>query len=502
VESGTRVTPGDPLMPLDLDQIQGNILGGFNKDHVSFLFFALPADQAAARAWIAELIPEVATATEVKAFNDLFRLVRKRHRREGVVEATWMNIALTYAGLEVLGVGGLDELPEDFRQGMRARAEMIGDVGDNAPASWPGGLGGATIHALMIVAADSGNDQNRAVNHFIRRAARHRVALVFEQDGMSRRDLPGHEHFGFKDGISQPGIRGFTEPNANNPDQGDPGQDLIEPGEFVLGYPRQPQPLPQPGQPGYPAPERPPEPDPLSPRPPWLKNGSYLVFRRLQQDVKGFLDFLSETAGVEGLSVDLLGAKLVGRYRSGAPLELANNDQADPGTTDPNAVDKDHINDFEYAGDPDGTRVPRAAHIRKAYPRDQDPPGEVEAERRRILRRGIPFGHSFHRGAEVASPYADMPQFPQDRGLCFACYQRSIVDQFEFIQQSWVNTDSFPNTGDGVDPLISQQTSPRSFHLPGAPTDPVQLVAQWVKTTGGEYFFAPSISALSEFTGL
>jgi hypothetical protein len=158
------------------------------------------------------------------------------------------------------------------------------------------------------------------------------------------------------------------------------------------------------------------------------------------------------------MSEDLLGAKLVGRYRSGAPLEGAQDAAVDPAETDPTAVDDEHINNFDYqAADSDGSHVPRAAHIRKAYPRDQQPPGESEVERRRILRRGIPFGESFHRGGRPNSRFASAAQFPHDRGLCFVCYQSSIADQFEFIQSRWVNTDSFPDNGDGLDPVIGKR---------------------------------------------
>jgi Dyp-type peroxidase family len=486
------------LEPADLDEIQGNILAGFNKDHASFLFLLLP-EQARARTWLGEIVDEVATTTEVKAFNDLFKMVRARHHDRETVEATWMNLAFTFTGLQALAVAEADlaQLPQEYRDGMRARAALIGDNGDNAPANWPNGLGEARIDAVMIVAADSAEDRNDEVAHFIRHAARHGVQLVFQQDGMTRRDAPGHEHFGFKDGISQPGIAGFNDQNLI------PGQDAIAPGEFILGYGRQPAPEPPvPGEVGYPAPAPPPEPDPLNPQPAWLKNGSYYVFRRLAQDVAGFQEFIRQTAPQEGWSEDLLGAKLVGRYRSGAPLEGANNAAADPADADPTRVDDQHINDFNYQqNDADGQQVPRAAHIRKAYPRDEQPPGEPEAERRRILRRGIPFGQSFHRGGRPESPYAADAEFPHDRGLCFACYQRSIADQFEFIQQNWVNTDSFPQGSDGVDAIISQASATRELALPGGQVTPLQLSKQWVKTTGGEYFLAPSISTLKQFAG-
>jgi len=500
------VQPVRPGMALDLKEIQGNILAGFNKDFASYLFLALPADQAQARKWLADLVGQVATTEEVQRFNNLFSAIRGRRGREGVVEATWMNLAFTHEGLRALGVGQpeLDQFPEEFRQGMRQRATEIGDVGDSHPSRWPNGLGTVAIHALMIVAADSVEDRDREVMHFVRHGARHGVGLVFQQDGMTRRDAPGYEHFGFRDGISQPGIRGFTvPPDPDKPDEGWPGQDLIAPGEFVLGYPRQGSPAAEPSAVEPPAagppaagPPRQAAGDLPSPRPEWTRNGSYLVFRRLRQDVKGFRDFVTKQAGREQQSVDLFGAKLMGRYRSGAPLEGAGNAADDPGTADPALLDKTRINAFEYSTDPEGTQVPRAAHIRKAYPRDQQPPGEAESDRRRILRRGIPFGRSFHHGGRPGSPYDAEPEFPHDRGMCFVCYQGSIRDQFEFILRSYMNHDSFPKPGDGVDPVASHSSPARSFGLPGGAIDPVSLPKQWVTATAGEYFFAPSISAL------
>jgi Dyp-type peroxidase family len=477
-------------MPLRLDEIQGNVIAGFNKDHTSYLFFALPGEPAQARAWLADLVNEVATAQEVKQFNDLFRAIRRRRGdREGVVEAAWMNLAFTHEGLGTLGVGQpqLDQFPDEFRQGMRRRATEIGDLGDNDPDRWPNDLGSKTIHVLMIVAADSIEDLNREVRYFVRHAASHEVSLVFQQDGMTRPDAPGHEHFGFKDGISQPGIRGLVASSyPQGSGQADQAKDVIAGGEFVLGYPRQ---RPDPAD------------DPLTPQPEWTENGSYLVFRRLRQDVKGFRDFLTSEAARLGSTVDLLGAKLLGRYRSGAPLVGAEDATEDPGTTKSDALEKDRINDFGYSMDPHGMQVPRAAHIRKAYPRDQPPSRNEPGERPRILRRGITFGQSFRDGNPPHSPFGANPRFPDDRGLCFVCYQRSIRDQFELIQRGWVNREAVPEDGDGVDPVASQASRERKIRVPRIAPDPVQLPKQWVRTTGGEYFFSPSISALERLSG-
>jgi Dyp-type peroxidase family len=477
---------------LDLKEIQGNIVAGFNKDFASFLLFALPDDQAQARTWLAGVVGQVATAEEVKQFNDLFRAIRRRRgNREGAVEAAWMNLAFTHEGLRKLGAdeSELSQFPQEFREGMRRRNSIIGDVGDNDPEQWPNDLGNRAIHALMIVAADSLEDLNREVLYFVRDAASCGISLVFQEDGMTRPDAPGHEHFGFRDGISQPGIRGLTTLSWSE-GSGESGsrQDVVAGGEFVLGYQRE-----------WSSEQDPPD-NPLTPRPDWTENGSYVVFRRLRQDVKGFRDFLAtEAAKYNGMSVDLLGAKLVGRYRSGAPLVGARNATEDPGMTKPEVLNNDEINSFGYAADPDGADVPRSAHIRKAYPRDQKAFENQPAERPRILRRGIPFGQSFRHGHPPDSPFGSDPEFPNDRGLFFVCYQRSIRDQFELIQRDWVNQESVPESGDGVDPVASQ-ASPKRIRVPGTPADPLDLLRQWVTTTGGEYFFSPSISAMERLS--
>jgi Dyp-type peroxidase family len=507
---------------LDLDQIQGNILAGFNKDHQSFLFLKF-TDQTRARAWVTELVDEVATTREVQAFNQLFKQIRARRggRERGTVEATWMNVAFTHEGLGELGVpqADLDAFPEEFRLGMRQRAGELGDVDDSDPSKWSPPLRDAHVHALLLIASDARDDLEREVSRQLRHAAAHGVQALHVQEGETRSDLPGHEHFGFKDGISQPGIRGFTSQTGADPDQGDPGQDLIFPGEFVLGYPRM-KPPPQPPSPGgYNT-----DPNQVSANPAdlenpgeiaqsgpaWTTNGSYLVFRRLRQDVAGFRAFVEEQASQEDLSTDIMGAKLVGRYASGAPLErLADQpagmdpQQADPSIADPTVLADARINNFEYDQDPDGVLVPRAAHIRKSYPRNEPTRGggEADTQTHRLLRRGIPFGLPYRASARRDDRRTANPDFPHDRGLLFLCYQTSIANQFEFVQRSWVNDSGFPQPGDGHDPIISQAEANRSFRMPGGKSDHISLMQRWVITTGGEYFFAPSINALRLLAG-
>ena len=181
------------ICPWSWTEIQGNIVAGFNKDYISYLFFALPDEPgpSAQRGWLG-LVDQVATSQEVKQFNDLFRVIRRRRGdREGVVEAAWMNLAFTHEGLGTFGVvdeSDLDLFPEEFREGMRKRKVTIGDLGDNDPDRWPERPGQEDDPCPD----DRRRRQRRGPQpgesvYFVRHAASHEVSLVFQQDGMTRR---------------------------------------------------------------------------------------------------------------------------------------------------------------------------------------------------------------------------------------------------------------------------------------------------------------------------
>jgi deferrochelatase/peroxidase EfeB len=236
--------------------------------------------------------------------------------------------------------------------------------------------------------------------------------------------------------------------------------------------------------------------------------------------VPGFRDFVVAQAAKVTLSSGeqvtpaLLGAKLVGRYESGCPLALTkdqptglNTQKADPSVADPSMLTAQKINNFDFADSADAARddtsgkvVPRAAHIRKVYPRNSEPPGEAIAEAKRILRRGVAFGLSFDKD-EADGPSGPNPPFPDDRGLLFLCYQQSIQGKFEFLMRRWVNNPDFPEAKDGFDLVISQSQATRSFSALELLPPSFEADARWVTTTFGEYFFQPSISALLHLAG-
>lgn len=530
-----------PVIPsIQFDQIQGNIFGGFLKDHQMNLILRFdPAKIAEARAFLREVIlPEVSASTseEVLRFNAQFKELKSRGVREGTIEATWTNVAFTRAGLELLGfdVAPLEAQAPAFYHGMAASAANLGDTGVNAPEEWIDALKDGAVHAIVLVGADSRADLAARVEGpgGYKALAQAAGIIVSEIGGETRMDDPGHEHFGFKDGVSQPAIAGVNTPDdpVSNPFQGHPGQDMLMPGEFVVGYGRGMFKHQDAGEieAGEHAPVE---------LPAWCSNGSFLVFRRLAQDVAGFNEFVARTATALGTTPEHFGAMLVGRFKSGAPLEkrafapepyfVPGND---PGLTNRAVADDDTLsNNFEFADDRFGHIVPLASHIRKTYPRDQvrnanadgltdeeyeeaTDAAERDTQRHRLLRRGIPFGESFGLAATRGADGSE--QTPGDknaaRGLLFFCYQTDLVRQFEFVQQNWVQNPDFPEPSAGRDPIIGQDPHPAAgspmqgcpFHnatTQPATKCPVNMdIKRFVKMTGGAYFFSPSIDALEE----
>jgi Dyp-type peroxidase family len=477
---------------LELAEIQGNI-PGFLKPHQRFVFLSFP-DKQAAQGFLHALVREIDTAGDVADFNRRFKFDRDHGHK--LPTASWFNLALTFPAIQLLEAPELESFEQAFRDGMKARSQLLGDVDGSDPANWTPTFQGQ-LHAVAILAADDPGDIEKLSTQLGHHIHAHNVVELGREDGNIRPgDQAGREHFGYKDGASQPGIQGLTDSAELKP-----GQEMIAAGEFILGYPNQDSQAPAPPPPsGYS-----PTPAPTPTFPSWAKNGSMLVFRRLRQDVRGFNDFVAQTAGQTGLRPDLLEAKLVGRYKSGAPLEVTKDEPegfdpqaADPSIADPSILDPAKINNFEYEPqDADGHVVPRGAHIRKAYPRNENPPGKPEAERHRILRRGIPYGPEFQ-SSEGPYPGSGNPPDDQDRGLLFACYQSSIERGFEFIQTQWANKEGFPQAGDGSDAIISQDKAQPTLSIP---PDHHLTLQRWVITTGGEYFLSPSISALRMLAG-
>jgi Dyp-type peroxidase family len=543
---------------LEMGEIQGNIFPGFMKNHQTLLGLKIlkePENILLAKAWLTSITPKIATAAEVFKFKELRNLmINRRGYLSGSLAVCWINIAFSVQGLKKLLANPteVDQFADKgFKHGLPARATSIGDPDDTdnlegSPKNWR--IGGTldTIPDIFLIIASDLPTQLEATVEQIKKSLKQAptsgdeptttsgLEIIYEESGENLPDeLSGHEHFGFKDGISQPGIRGrvseapdsFLTPRYIDPKDelsqlfSQPGQPLVWPGQFVFGYDTQSGKTEK----GTGRPKTAPN---------WAKNGSFLVFRRLRQDVGLFWKTMQSKAkeladnndGFGDLDGERLAALLVGRWKSGAPImrtpdgdnkDLAKDNFANnhfkfreasqqipltPGQPD---------DGYELApGDRDGFRCPHAAHIRKVNPRDSSTEQGPQADTltRRILRRGIPFGKVLD---DPKNP--DVDPLKGNRGLLFLSYQTSIVDQFEFLSSNWMNAEDAPeaNANPGGQDLIVGQNSPtrqRSCTIRrkvnGQTKEAkIEVETDWIIPTGGGYFFSPSITTLKEVLG-
>lgn len=403
------------------------------------------------RAWLSALLDRVQSASDAVESMD----ASKR----------WITLAFTWTGLRALGVpeDALATFPDEFREGMAARADILGDTGANAPENWVGGLGGDDIHAIAILFARDDEEHRRCVGEHDQ--------LVARCDGVrtvSFLDLNAHppfnyahDHFGFRDRLSQPVIKGSGE--EPTPGSGEP----LEPGEFILGYPDEFTPTPDV-----------PSPDILS------RNGSYMAYRRLQEHVGAFRSYLADHAGSPD-EQELLAAKFMGRWRSGAPLVLA------PDVDDPElGADPMRNNDFNYKKmDPFGYACPLGSHARRLNPRDT----AHNMNRRRMIRRGATYGPALADGA---------PEDGHDRGIAAFIICASLVRQFEFAQNVWINDKTFHELGNEHDPICGTQDGTLDFTVPKRPIRRVHMgIPAFTTLRGGGYFFLPGLRALRYLAG-
>ncbi|MEU6621589.1 Dyp-type peroxidase [Streptomyces litmocidini] len=483
----------------DSTEIQGDILAGFKKDNVSLLLLQF-GDVTAARSWLEALVPQIATTRQVAEFNARFSEARRNSMGDDPqhLKATWLGLALTHPGLQFFTNKEkiFDSVPggstvEAFVQGASDRALALGDTDDSDPKGWLFGYDHSRIvHAVLTIACDTEDDLRNELARQREAASRAGAVVVFQQDGTTLPgDSAGKEHFGFKDGVSEPGVRGFEEEDPARPGYvlGHPGTRLISADKFVVdatGDGKRPTGVP-----------------------PWMRNGSFQVLRRLHQDVPGWwaqvgveLKRLKAAKAVDDRTTqEWLAARLVGRWPSGA--SVANCPMKPAGKPEP-----EPDNDITFKDDPDGLVTPLFSHLRKTNPRDGlVDEGELVDEKfmdeRRIIRRGIPYGRPFN-PTQGEGAGADDP-----RGLVFVCYQADLVRQFEFIQADWVNDPDFPHDRPhrpGPDPMVSGQltdvndgqVSFESRNAAGERQTTTLGFRPFVRTEGAVYAFSPSLSTL------
>jgi Dyp-type peroxidase family len=426
---------------LELADVQGLFARGYG-DLKSAAFLLLRVeDAAAARRWLGEA-----------------RMTSAEERRPEQA----VNIAFTSAGLERLGLPGeaVAQFSNEFAAGMTTphRTRILGDVEENAPERWDWGGAGAPVDAVLLLYARDESSLSRLEE------APAGFSLVRRLDTA---DLDGFEPFGFRDGISQPFVEGLGKSG--------PAEATVRPGEFLLGYENEY------GQTNEQA---------------LLRNGSYLVFRQLRQDVSGFWRYVdAATRRADGSSDEpawlRLASKMVGRWPSGAPLVLA------PDTDDPALAG---ANDFGYhEHDARGARCPVGSHIRRSNPRDSlDPdPGSSRSfeinRRHRIVRRGREYGPPLPLEQALAGDDS------AERGLHFICLNANIARQFEFVNHTWLNNPKFGELYDDADPFFA----PGCFTIPNdGVRDRVTHVPRFVSVKGGAYFFLPGLAALRYLAGL
>ena len=442
------MTDGSPLQLDDIQHILLTRTPAITGRYV-FLTFDTPAG---GRAWLSELLDKVQSAADVAATLD--------------TSDRWITLAFTWTGLRALGVPekALTSFPDAFREGMASRADILGDTGDNAPEHWVGGLAGDDLHAIAILFSRTDEQCQKSI-------AEH-DKLLARTDGvrsLSYLDLNAtppfnyaHDHFGFRDRLSQPVMKGSGE--EPTPGSGDP----LEPGEFILGYRDEDGP------------------GPVLPQPEVLsRNGSFMAYRRLQEHVGRFRDYLREHAETsEGQ--ELVAAKFMGRWRSGAPLVLA------PERDDPDlGADPMRNNDFNYKEmDPFGYACPLGSHARRLNPRDT----AHNMNRRRMIRRGATYG--------PALP-DDAPDDGVDRGIAAFIICADLVRQFEFAQNVWINDKAFHELGNEHDPIIGTQDGTLDFTVPKRPIRKVHKgIPAFTTLKGGAYFFLPGMNAMRYLASL
>jgi Dyp-type peroxidase family len=534
--------------PLDLADIQGNIVrpyGRFGFPVTRHLFFNI-GNAAAGRTFVEEIRHAVTTA-----------------ERWGGVDAdanaparpiVAINVGFSYAGLAALQLPTrtLSGLPEEFIDGMAKRWSILGDIGPSSPDAWDE----VWRKAAVVSDADTGevhiwvsfNSQigpdGRPVDALAGRTAWIKDAAVrsggvrlltghkggsseYQDSSAIMQQLPdgrwvptAKENFGFTDGISDPAFSGQYEPVAEAEAvigggklaPGQHGWAPIATGEFILGHASEAQELQPTAQPWS-----------------FMRNGTFMVYRKLHQNVGTFGGYTDAQAKLlrqmnpnlsDDAAKETILAKIVGRWPSGIPLAVAptyedakkvEQDWADIpalyAKAQPTLAEKARLTayeklltDFRYKDDVEGARCPVSAHIRRTNPRDAlaptfGTPGSVPdsalTNRRRIMRRGLPYG----------DPAAK--DDASEHGVIFIAICASLFRQFEFVQQQWVQYGASFNVGNDTDPLVGMRRPGAKFVIP---VDPAKgetpficaNLPQFVETRGGEYFFVPSLTALRE----
>lgn len=450
------------MSKLNPTDIQGFVLRGYNLPVARYLFLHL-SNAESGRQLIGRLLGRITTG---------------QRWDKGKPQST-LNIAFTHKGLASLELplATLLSFPVEFQQGMKARGGILGDTGINSFEHWDDVWRDGRIHVWLGIHAQSLPAMEGCFADVLQQIQETQGAEVVGHQDASLIAIGGQvtakEHFGFTDGFGNPDYLGVERKSQ-------PGQGKLMPdgkwaplatGELLLGYADEAGELP------------------VAPVPHiFAANGTFMVYRKLHQNLATFRQRLEEWGAAYPNGKEKLAAKMVGRWRDGTPIELS------PETPDPSLVqDPERNTKFTYGDDASGTRCPIGAHVRRAHPRDAFGFNGRLINRRRITRRGMPYGTYVPAGEPVLDQ--------EDRGVVFMALNASISRQFEFVQQQWIEYGNDQALGNDKDVLMGNHGGRGRFVVQGD-TDPANppficsKLPNFVELRGGEYFFLPSITAL------
>jgi Dyp-type peroxidase family len=446
---------------IDVSDIQGFALKGYNFPHARYLLLELLQPNAA-RQFIGEIVQYLTTG-----------------ERWDKKPTTTVNIAFTHKGLVKLELpkATLLSFPVEFQQGMKARREILYDTGKNDPEHWDPVWKGNGVHVWLAVNArtpEALEEQSALLLRIMDQTCGAKLLQAQDACAIFIDGAPtAKEHFGYTDGFGNPDFKGAERKCV--PGQGklakDGSWEALATGEFLLEYADESGELP------------------VAPIPHLLaRNGTFMVYRKMHQNVATFRDYLEKQGRLYPGGKEKLASKFIGRWRDGTPIEIS------PDHPDLALVkDENRNTDFTYGKDLGGVRCPAGAHIRRGNPRDAFGFNGDLVNRRRIMRRGLPYGTYVPEGEPVRDE--------DERGIIFIALNASLFRQFEFVQQQWIEYGNDLHQGNDKDLVIGNHEGKDKFVIPGTadPQNPPFICAHlpnFVELRGGDYFFMPSLTAL------
>jgi len=421
--------------------LQGNILSPHARDNAAHIFVEFIDKESAKKFIKGYLVKKITSAKKQKSDSEAFKIGKSNGFR------TFINFSLSIDCYKFLGIDN-HKIPEDvsFRNGMKSQQRRLRDPMSNLwqvdyQKEW---------HAMITVSNKSSKYLRSRVSVIKKELKKHKVESVYVETGKGIRNKEGNhiEHFGYVDGISQPHML------TDRIDDGKVSTENWNPkGKLGFALVRDPGGVDS------------------------NSFGSYLVFRKLDQNVRAFRSAEKQLAEKMQIPVDYAGAQMVGRYRNGTPLIPI---------SPPQHTSTGKMNDFNFSLDNNtGSKCPFGSHIRKTNQRNG---GEIDGVQ--FPRRGITYGGEITPDAESGV------------GLLFMAYNSNINGQFEFMQASWANNSHFPRGNTGIDSIIGQgsDTTGQGYFKEWGEDNSGHRentsLGGFVTMKGGEYFFTPSISFL------